>query len=118
MAGSWIEITAQDGGKFKAYVAVPRTGHGPGIVLCQEIFGLNGFIREVADYYAEEGYTVVAPDLFWRIKPSIELGYTEADWAKAFEYFQAFDTDKGMQDITATVKAMRTMPQVDRKSVV
>ena len=115
MAGSWIEITAQDGGKFKAYVAVPRTGHGPGIVLCQEIFGLNGFIREVADYYAEEGYTVVAPDLFWRIKPGIELGYTEADWAKAFEYFQAFDTDKGMQDITATVKAMRTMPQVKGK---
>ena len=115
MAGSWIEVTAQDGGKFKAYVAVPRTGHGPGIVLCQEIFGLNGFIREVADYYAEEGYTVVAPDLFWRIKPGIELGYTEADWAKAFEYFQAFDTDKGMQDITATVKAMRTMPQVKGK---
>ena len=115
MASSWIEITAADGGKFKAYVAVPKAGHGPGIVLCQEIFGLNGFVREVADLYAEEGYTVVAPDLFWRIQPGIELGYTEADWKKAFEYFQAFDTDKGMQDITATVKAMRAMPQVKGK---
>jgi len=115
MAGTWIDITAADGGKFKAYVAVPKGGHGPGIVLCQEIFGINGFIREVADYYAEEGYTVVAPDLFWRIQPGIELGYTEQDWQKAFELFQKFDTDKGMGDITATVKAMRAMPQVAGK---
>jgi carboxymethylenebutenolidase len=115
MAGTWIDITAADGGKFKAYVAVPKGGQGPGIVLCQEIFGINGFIREVADYYAEEGYTVVAPDLFWRIQPGIELGYTEQDWQKAFELFQKFDTDKGMGDITATVKAMRAMPQVAGK---
>jgi carboxymethylenebutenolidase len=115
MAGTWIDITAADGGKFKAYVAVPKAGQGPGIVLCQEIFGINGFIREVADYYAEEGYTVVAPDLFWRIQPGIELGYTEQEWQKAFELFQKFDTDKGMSDITATVKAMRAMPQVQGK---
>lgn len=115
MAGTWIDITAADGGKFKAYVAVPKGGEGPGIVLCQEIFGINEFIREVADYYAEEGYTVVAPDLFWRIQPGIELGYTEQDWQKAFELFQKFDTDKGMGDITATVKAMRAMPQVAGK---
>jgi carboxymethylenebutenolidase len=115
MAGTWIDITAADGGKFKAYMAVPKAGKGPGIVLCQEIFGINGFIREVADYYAEEGYTVVAPDLFWRIQPGIELGYTEQDWQKAFELFQKFDTDKGMGDITATVKAMRAMPQVAGK---
>ncbi len=115
MAGTWIDITAADGGKFKAYVAVPKASKGPGIVLCQEIFGVNGFIREVADYYAEEGYTVVAPDLFWRIQPGIELGYTEQDWQKAFELFGKFDTDKGMDDITATVKAMRAMPQVAGK---
>lgn len=112
MAGQTIEITADDGGRFSAYVAVPRGGKGPGIVLCQEIFGVNGFIREVADYYAEEGYVVVAPDLFWRIEPGIQLGYTEDDWKKAFELFQKFDTDLGMRDITATVKAMRAMPQV------
>lgn len=112
MAGSYIDITAADGGTFKAYVAVPRGGKGPGIVLCQEIFGVNGFIREVADYYAEEGYTVVAPDLFWRIQPGIELGYTEQDWQRAFELFQRFDTDLGMEDISATVRAMRELPQV------
>ncbi|MBI1396595.1 MAG: dienelactone hydrolase family protein [Betaproteobacteria bacterium] len=112
MAGHYIEITAEDGGTFRAYVATPRSGKGPGIVLCQEIFGINGFIREVADYYAEEGYTVVAPDIFWRMEPGVELGYTEADWARAFDFFQRFDTDKGMQDIATTVRAMRSMPEI------
>ncbi|MCW5625831.1 MAG: dienelactone hydrolase family protein, partial [Burkholderiales bacterium] len=113
--GTWIQIPADDGGSFKAYLAVPRSGKGPGIVLCQEIFGVNGFIREVADYYAEEGYTVLAPDLFWRIEPGIELGYTEDDWKRAFDLFGRFDTDKGMADITATVKMLRGLPQVAGK---
>ena len=73
MAGQWIEIPAGDGGSFRGYLASPASGKGPGIVLCQEIFGINEYIRDVADYYAEEGYVVLAPDLFWRIKPGIEL---------------------------------------------
>ncbi len=112
MAGQWIEIPASDGGKFRGYLAVPKTGKGPGIVLCQEIFGINAYIREVADYYAEEGYVVLAPDLFWRIQPGIELGYSEEEWKKAFELFQKFDTDKGMQDITAAVRVLRTRNEV------
>ncbi len=108
MPGQWIDIPAADGGKFRGYLAVPASGKGPGIVLCQEIFGINTYIREVADYYAEEGYVVLAPDLFWRIKPGIELGYSEADWKQAFELFQKFDTDKGMNDITAAVRVLRT----------
>ena len=55
MAGQWIDIKAADGGKFRGYLAMPATGKGPGIVLCQEIFGVNAYIREVADYYADEG---------------------------------------------------------------
>jgi carboxymethylenebutenolidase len=109
--GQWIEIKANDGGKFRGYLAVPKSGKGPGIVLCQEIFGINAYIRETADYYAEEGYVVLAPDLFWRIDKDVDLGYTEADWKKAFEYFQKFDTDKGMEDITAAVKTLRARPE-------
>jgi carboxymethylenebutenolidase len=110
--GQYIEIPAADGGSFRAYLAVPRTGRGPGIVLCQEIFGVNAYVREVADLYAEEGYTVVAPDLFWRMEPGVELGYTPEDWQRAFGFFQGFDIDRGMADIGATVKHMRTLPQV------
>ena len=112
VTGQWIEIKAADGGKFRGYLAVPAAGKGPGIVLCQEIFGINAYIREVADYYAEEGYVVLAPDLFWRLDKDVDLGYTEADWKKAFDYFQRFDTDKGMEDITAAVRVLRTRPEV------
>lgn len=79
MAGQWVDIAAADGGTFKGYLAVPASGSGPGIVLLQEIFGVNASMRAVADYYAEEGYVVLAPDLFWRFEPGIELGYGEAD---------------------------------------
>ena len=90
MAGQWIEIKAADGGKFRGYLAVPASGKGPGIVLCQEIFGINPYIREVADYYAEEGYVVLAPDLFWRLEKDVDLGYTETEWKKAFDLLQRF----------------------------
>jgi len=112
MAGQWIEIQAADGGTFRGYLATPAAGKGPGIVLCQEIFGINEYIRDVADYYAEEGYVVLAPDLFWRIKPGIELGYSEEDQKQAFELFGKFDTDKGMEDITAAVRTLRIREEV------
>ncbi|KPK35010.1 MAG: carboxymethylenebutenolidase [Betaproteobacteria bacterium SG8_40] len=112
MAGQWIDIRAADGGAFRGYLALPASGKGPGIVLCQEIFGINEYVRQVADYYAEEGYVVLAPDLFWRIEPGIELGYTEDDWKQAFALFQKFDTDKGMEDITAAVRTLRTRDEV------
>ena len=112
MAGQWIDIRASDGGSFRGYLAVPAAGKGPAIILCQEIFGINQYIRDVADYYAQEGYVVLAPDLFWRIKPGIELGYSEDDWKQAFDLFQQFDTNKGMEDITASVRTLRTRDEV------
>src|SRR6202142_975518 len=107
MAGQWIDIAAADGGTFKGYLTVPASGSGPGILLLQEIFGVNSSMREVADYYAEEGYVVLAPDLFWRLEPGIELGHTDADLAHAFALFGRFDTDLATQDITAAVACMR-----------
>jgi carboxymethylenebutenolidase len=112
MAGKMTMIPAPGGGKFKAYVALPRGGKGPGLVLLQEIFGINAAMRHIADSFAEEGYVAVVPDLFWRIKPGIDLGYTEADFAKAFEYYRQFDVNKSIKDIAATIKAMRGMKAV------
>ena len=107
MTGQWIQVEAQDGGSFSAYLASPESGKGPGIVLCQEIFGVNAYIQSVADRYAEEGYVVLAPDLFWRIEQGIQLGYTEKDFERAFELFKDFDTDRGMEDISACVKTLK-----------
>lgn len=115
VAGQWIEIAAQDGGTFKGYLAVPASGSGPGIVLLQEIFGVNASMRAVADYYAEEGYVVLAPDLFWRFEPGIELGYGEADFAKAFSYYQRFDADQAIKDAADALKVLRARPECKGK---
>jgi carboxymethylenebutenolidase len=111
MAGQYITVKAKEGGSFKAYLALPEKGSGPGIVLLQEIFGINAYIRGVADHYAEEGYVVLAPDLFWRIEPGIELGFTEAERQKAFAYRARFDVDKAVEDIGAAIGALRALPQ-------
>jgi carboxymethylenebutenolidase len=110
--GSYITIAATDGsGAFRAYLAVPKSGTGPGIVLAQEIFGINAYVREMADYYAEEGYVVLAPDLFWRQQPGVDLGYTPQDWQAAFGLFQGFDPDRGIADIDATLATLRARPE-------
>ncbi|SAK84114.1 carboxymethylenebutenolidase [Caballeronia catudaia] len=111
MKGRYIDIPAPHGGAFRAYLAVPESGKGPGIVLCQEIFGVNATMRDVADYYAEEGYTVLVPDLFWRVEPGIELGYTEAGFARALDLYRQYDEDKGVADIAATLDVLRTLPE-------
>lgn len=115
MANGYVTVTAADGGKFKAYVAKPPKGSGPGLVLCQEIFGVNQHIRDLADHYAEEGYVVIAPDLFWRLKPGVELGGTDADLPEAFGYYQKFDVDTSIKDIAAAVTALRAMPECKGK---
>lgn len=112
MPGKWVQITAADGGKFRGYMAMPAAGKGPGIVLCQEIFGINEYIREVADNYAQEGYVVLAPDLFWRLEKDVDLGYSEEDWNKAFALFEKFDVDTGMEDVKSAVRFLRTQHEV------
>lgn len=110
--GEFIEITAKDGGRFRAYLAIPESGKGPGLVLGQEIFGVNATMRELADFYAEEGYVTLVPDLFWRIEPGIELGYGEADFQRAFELFQTVDVDLAIDDIDATLAVLKQRPEV------
>ncbi|MBE0613412.1 MAG: dienelactone hydrolase family protein [Burkholderiales bacterium] len=119
MSSRWIDIKAQDGGTFKAYLSLPRqaekAGKGPGIVLIQEIFGVNAHIRGVADQYASDGYTVLAPDMFWRMQPMVELGYDGDDFQKGIGYMQKMDFAAGLKDLTATVAALRGMPECSGK---
>ena len=99
MSSQTIEITAQDGGRFTAYLAKPAQGSGPGLVLLQEIFGINDYMKSMADRYAEEGYVVLVPDLFWRMKPGVVLGYGEADFAAALDFNARFDEPEALDDI-------------------
>ncbi len=113
MAGQYIDMKAGDGsGTFRGYMALPRAGKGPGLVIAQEIFGINKTMRDVADYYAEEGYVVLVPDIFWRQQPNVELGYTEADWQKAFGFYKGFDEAKGVDDIQTAISALRGRPEL------
>jgi carboxymethylenebutenolidase len=113
MAGQYIDMKAGDGsGSFRGYLAVPRSGKGPGLVLAQEIFGINKTMRDVADYYAEEGYVVLVPDIFWRQEPNVELGYTPADWQRAFGFYQGFNEAKGMEDIQTAITTLRARPEL------
>lgn len=110
--GQYIDIPSADGGKFRGYLCLPPAGKGPGLVLAQEIFGINANMRTTAEMFAKDGFVTLVPDLFWRIEPNVELGYTEADWKRAFDFFGKFDVDKGMQDIQATLAVLRARPEV------
>ena len=113
-----MTITAADGsGRFNAYVATP-SGDGPhgAVVLIQEIFGVNESMKETARQIADQGYIVVAPDLFWRIRPGVNLtDKSEAEWKEAFALMNAFDQDKGVEDLKATLAAARKMPGCNGK---
>lgn len=105
--GRTVTIQGKDG-PFSAYVADARKPGGPAIVVIQEIFGVNKVMRDITDSLAEEGYTAVCPDLFWRIEPGIDItDQTDAEWEKAFSYFKAFNVDTGIEDIAATLKWVR-----------
>jgi carboxymethylenebutenolidase len=108
MAGKSIEIPVAEGKTFTGYLSVPPSGYGPGLLLIQEIFGVNADMRRAADAWAEEGYVVLVPDLFWRIQPGIELGYDGRDRAQAFAYFQQFHIDQGVADIGAALEALKS----------
>ena len=77
--GQFIDLTAADGFTFPAYVAQPAGTPKGGLVVLQEIFGVNAHIRAVADGYAADGYFVVAPSTFHRVKAGVELAYADAD---------------------------------------
>lgn len=102
MHGEFIEIPSEGGQTFAAYHSRPQTEGAPVIVLCQEIFGVNLHIREVADQWASVGFHVLAPDLFWRMEARIELGYEGEDFEHARGLYQRLDLDKAIADVLAT----------------
>lgn len=109
--GHQIEIAALDGaGAFNAYVAEPAGPAKAAIIVVQEIFGVNRGIRKMCDDWAAEGYLAIAPDLFWRIEPGVELDADiEPELAKAFDLYGKFDADKGIADIEAAIKKARAL---------
>jgi len=100
------ELTAADGHRLQAYEAAPAGAARGGVVVVQEIFGVNDHIRRVADGYAADGYHVIAPALFDRVRPGIELGYADADIAEGRKIRGQLSFEQALADVEAARKAL------------
>jgi carboxymethylenebutenolidase len=106
----WIDIPAK-GGNFQGYLALPKKGKGPAVIIIQEIFGVNSHIQSVADQYAADGYVALAPDIFWRTQPRVELGYEGADREKAIELMGKTDAALAVADVGASAAVLRALAE-------
>src|ERR1700722_6052628 len=111
------QITVKgQGGTFSAYIARPRASPASTVIVLQELFGVNADIRKHCDELAEQGFLTVAPDLFWRQEPGVDLTVTsEADWQHGLRLYQAYDRDSGVKDVKATIGAVRNLPECNGK---
>jgi carboxymethylenebutenolidase len=115
MHASTVSIPSHDGQSFDGYLSLPPKGTGPGLILIQEIWGVNAHIRTVADQYALDGYVVLAPDMFWRQKPGVDLQYTEADTQLAYQYMGKLDGPNAVLDLQAAAQVLRGRTEVSGK---
>jgi carboxymethylenebutenolidase len=99
-------------GAFGAYIARPKTLPAPAVVVLHEVFGVNADIRKHCDELAEQGFIAVAPDLFWRQEPGVDLSVTsEADWQHGLRLYQAYDRSAGAADVKDTASAVAKLPE-------
>jgi carboxymethylenebutenolidase len=113
-----ITIEGRDGA-FGAYLVWPKTLPAPAVAVLQELFGVNADIRKTCDELAEQGFGAVAPDLFWRQQPGVDLSVTsDADWQHGLRLYQAYDRDAGVRDIKDTLDAVAKLPECSGKIAV
>jgi carboxymethylenebutenolidase len=104
------------GGTFAAYIARPKTSPAPAVIVLQELFGVNADIRRHCDELAAQDFLAVAPDLFWRQEPGVDLSVTsEDDWQHGLQLYQAYDRDAGVKDVKDTIDAVRKLPDCNGK---
>ncbi|UPG96544.1 dienelactone hydrolase family protein [Luteibacter aegosomatissinici] len=108
-----------DAGSFNAYVAYPAADKAPAVVVLHEVFGVNDDVRQTCDALAEQGFIAIAPDLFWRQQPGVDLSVTsEADWKAGLALYMAYDRNAGVTDVVATIDAARHLPRSTGKVAV
>ena len=107
--GEFITLSAADGHKFSAWWSPPQGKPRAGLVVIQEIFGVNSHIRDVTDRLAHEGYLAVAPALFDRVARNYETGYSEEEIAKSRELMGKVDWDKVQLDVEATRASLASL---------
>jgi carboxymethylenebutenolidase len=105
-------ITAPDGDTFDGHLVVPDSGSGPGLLVLQEIFGVNDYVRDVCERLAKLGYVAMAPDVFWRIERNVDInGNSDESMQRAFGLIGAYDWEKGVPDLVAALAHLRHLPE-------
>jgi carboxymethylenebutenolidase len=106
-----VTIESPDGA-FHAYVSRPAKLPAPAVVVLQELFGVNADIRATCDELAKQGFIAIAPDLFWRQEPDVDLDVrSEADWQHGLRLYGAYDRDAGARDIAQTIRTAVKLPE-------
>ncbi|MFZ0335432.1 MAG: dienelactone hydrolase family protein [Candidatus Acidiferrales bacterium] len=113
-----ITIESRDG-SFDGYISRPKTLPAPAVVVLHEVFGVNADIRKTCDELVEQGFLGVAPDLFWRQEPGVDLSVTsEPDWQHGLRLYQAYDRDAGARDVKDTTNVVAKLPECTGKVAV
>jgi len=110
--GTTLELTAADGHRFAAYRADPPGKPRAGVVVVQEIFGVNSHIRGVADGFAADGYVAIAPALFDRVERSLDIGYSQPEIERGRALMQRMSMDDALKDVTAALKAIASAGKI------
>jgi carboxymethylenebutenolidase len=112
-----VTIPSHDGALFSAYLALPKAEKSNGMIMIvlQEAYGVNHAIREVCDQFGKLGYLACAPDLFWRIKPYLDLHYDEKDRETAMNCYQQFNIPLALQDIQSTITELKKRKYISGK---
>src|SRR5260370_8940481 len=116
MMKNHLTVKGPDGG-FGAYVARPKDSPAPAVVVLQELFGVNADIRKTCDEIAEQGFLAVAPDLFWRQEPGVDMTVTsEADWQHGLRPYKAYNRKPGVRNVKATPISVSNLPRLTTPS--
>ncbi len=100
--------SSDDKGVFSAFISFPEKTPAPAVVVIQEIFGVNAVMRGICEDLSKQGYVAICPDLFWRQEPGIQLtDRTKEEWDRAFQLYQGFDVNSGVEDLKSTLAFIR-----------
>ena len=107
------QIAAADGGTFSGHLALPTAGHGPGVLLIQEIFGVNAYVRAVADRLAGLGYVALAPDVFWRVEEGVDIDSSDPTSIEpAIAIASKWDAELGLDDLGRALQHLGGLDEV------
>lgn len=114
--GEFIDIATKEGSSFQAFLSLPASGVGPGVVVLPEIYNVNDWVRAVCDLYAEAGFVALAPDVFWRHEPRLYMAYNPENQQRGRKLATELDTELALDDLDLCLSFLRASPHTTGKA--